>query len=164
MCRMNDFAGWLKGQEAAVGAPLGWAYWAVNANSGDTVRRLQGYVRRMHGCRLRAHSSVLLSLQLHPYNDTPTGRHRVPQLADVHVGQAALPTRQDGAAALVPVDSTILLPEFLVLHCSKKNEVCVFRTPDKARSKRCARAQAAGCSCSCCVHVLHSQPGAAYCK
>ncbi len=33
---MGDFAAWLNGQAAAVGAPLGWAYWAVNANSGDT--------------------------------------------------------------------------------------------------------------------------------
>lgn len=33
---MNDFAGWLDVQSRSVGGPLGWAYWSVNANSGDT--------------------------------------------------------------------------------------------------------------------------------
>jgi len=33
---MNDFAAWVGAQSSSVGAPLGWAYWAVNANSGDT--------------------------------------------------------------------------------------------------------------------------------
>jgi hypothetical protein len=33
---LQEFGAWLKQQSALVGAPLGWAYWALNANSGDT--------------------------------------------------------------------------------------------------------------------------------
>jgi endoglucanase len=33
---LSDFATWVNQQSNAVGAPLGWAFWAYNANSGDT--------------------------------------------------------------------------------------------------------------------------------
>ena len=33
---LADFAAWVAQQSKDVGAPVGWAWWAVNANSGDT--------------------------------------------------------------------------------------------------------------------------------
>ncbi|GBF88153.1 glycoside hydrolase [Raphidocelis subcapitata] len=50
---MSDFATWLANQQSAVGAPIGWAFWAYNANSGDTGGIVNGNWQTLMWVKLR---------------------------------------------------------------------------------------------------------------